>query len=285
VLVLSFNNIEVLDGLSSLLRLSSLDVSFNKILSIGVLRRVAGTLSGLVCAPVPSGHVRLTPCHPSLHHAGCDCLVWSYPPPSPQAGCLTGLSQLRRLDMGSNLLDRLEDITALQASVPWLTELNLRGCPLADCKSYWHTTLAKLSQLTSLDGRSVGPQDRHLATSRSSTLSPDMIAAGSFAETGARVWPRALEPEAVAEPGDDKWATVVYVDLGHSYLRRLANLAPLTGLRRLNLNDNDVSGRVWDSPMHPLLFPATTANLYHLLNLISPSPRHPARPLFPCCCP
>jgi hypothetical protein len=159
-----------------------------------------------------------------------------------QAGCLTGLSQLRRLDLGTNLLDRLEDITALQASVPWLLDLNLRGCPLADYKSYWHTAVSKLTQLTSLDGRVVGPQDRQLAATRSSTLTPDAIRAGSFSETGARVWlsPKPTESGAAAEADDGLWATVVHLDLSHSYLRRLANLAPLGSLRRLNLNDNDV---------------------------------------------
>jgi hypothetical protein len=40
--VLSFNAIEVLDGLGALVRLQTLDASFNKILSLGVRGRSRG---------------------------------------------------------------------------------------------------------------------------------------------------------------------------------------------------------------------------------------------------
>jgi hypothetical protein len=95
-----------------------------------------------------------------------------------------------------------------------------------------------------LDGRSIGPTERQQAVTKSSTVTPGMIKAGSFTETGARVWPTSqLLGDSEAPPGGDdaKWGAVSQLDLSHRYLRRLANLTQLVNLRRANLSDNDVS--------------------------------------------
>ena len=160
-----------------------------------------------------------------------------------QAGCLAGMAQLRRFDAGSNLLDRLEDITALQASVPGLQELNLRGCPVVNCKSYWQATLTKLPNLVVLDGHSIGAVERQQVVAKAGTVTAGLIRSSAFAETGARVWPASVDTvDADAPPGgdDDKWAMVAYLDLSHRLIRRLANLTPLVNLRRANFSDNDV---------------------------------------------
>ena len=160
-----------------------------------------------------------------------------------QAGCLAGMAQLRRFDAGSNLHDRLEDITALQASVPGLQELNLRGCPVVNCKSYWQATLTKLPNLVVLDGHSIGAVERQQVVAKAGTVTAGLIRSSAFAETGARVWPASVDTvDADAPPGgdDDKWAMVAYLDLSHRLIRRLANLTPLVNLRRANFSDNDV---------------------------------------------
>jgi hypothetical protein len=108
--------------------------------------------------------------------------------PYLQATSLSGLHALRSLLLSHNLLYRLDDVSLLQTTVPALCTLSLRGCPLADAKSYVRYTLSRLTNLTQLDDVSIGPLQRSQAANSAQCLSLSLLRSVAMSQSGSLVF-------------------------------------------------------------------------------------------------
>lgn len=96
---------------------------------------------------------------------------------------LQGLAALVHLELNNNLLYMLDDVSELALHAPGLRVLDLRGNALCEAKSYTHTALRLLPQLTMLDGQEVTPASRAEARTHEEAITAHVLRAQA---TGAR---------------------------------------------------------------------------------------------------
>ena len=210
------NNIRKMDGFGSLTAIETLILSFNEIQKIEGI----GGLQNLERLDASYNLIK-------------------------RADGLQDLPSLTTLELNNNLLYRLEDVSALNKTVPTLTDLNLSHNALCEAKGYRMIVLRRLPNIRMFDRGPVAPDERVAAGEDNTMITDDLLQ--SKASTNRRSgW--AMAAPAIEEGGIpaplvvDGWRnTLQELDLDHCSIRRLQNLHGLVNLRRASFCDNELT--------------------------------------------
>ena len=100
---------------------------------------------------------------------------------------MQGLSSLRHMDLQGNQLSRIEDLNLLRKYVCCVTELDLRGNPMACAPSYMALTLRRLPHLAMLDGHGLMRENWESAAASHGLLTPPLIQQHAFTRLNS-IW-------------------------------------------------------------------------------------------------